>query len=1103
MRGATSVRGWLEALGLAQHAEAFEREQIDLEALRHLTSEDLKELGLPMGHRVKLLAAIKDLDAAAAPPEAPAARAPQSYTPPHLAQKILASRAALEGERKQVTVLFCDIANSTALAETLGPEAMHALLQRFFALGLEEVHRYEGTVNQFLGDGFMALFGAPLAHEDDARRAALTALEIRNTLHRRQAAPGLPAGETLQVRLGLNTGLVVVGSIGDNLRMDYTAVGDTTNLAARLQQNAQPGQILASEATARLVRGYVELEDLGQIDVKGKSEPVHGFAITARGTRRSRLEQTRLSPFVGRERELAFLLHAAQEARERRGQVVGIVGEPGVGKSRLVHELRLALRGLSIPLVEGGCQSFARSVPYLALQDVLRGSCSIQESDAPGAVRDKLRTAIAALGLEPDCSAPYLLRLLGLSDTGDALEGMGPETLQARIRDAFLEFVQGCGRSQPLVLFVEDLHWIDRSSEDCLAALVERLPGRQLLLVTTTRPGYNPPWSGKSFVAQLPLSVLSTEASRKIVAATLQRSDFAGAAAEPILQKAEGNPLFLEELALALEAGAGRLGQALPDTIQGVLAARIDRLPPAAKRVLQIGAVLGRQFPLRLLEAVASDEADLPAQLAALTQLELLHERPEAQEVVYAFKHALVQDVAYDTLLGGPRAALHQAAGEALERLYAARIEEHYELLAYHFSRSPAREQALDYLSRANRKAIAANAVADAKEYFEQALRLLHELPDTPTHRHLAVELLVRQIHVCILTNTLDEYERHLQRHAAIADALPDQGLRGHFLSCLGHTQFGLARPRQAIGTLTPAAAICEHAGNYQGAGQAYVHLQWCHLQTGEFDDTLRFEAPALAALDRAWDQRLRLYVYGATAWACSRLGRWALALERSMTCLKECEAHGDQSLTSSATGFVGLVSAHRGDAQEAVRWTRRAFEMSVTPGDRAWAQCYYGWAMVGHDPLQAIELLSPLVPLWLHKWWFDSLALVGLGDAYLRAGQLERAQATLEQAIEISQPRDMLFMVAPAQRLLGEVALASGRLDQSEARFAQALQLVERFGAQHEIALTWAGQGRLRLKQGRRDEARGLLQRALATFERLASVGEPDRVRAELAELA
>ena len=342
---------------------------------------------------------------------------PGSYTPQHLAEKILTSRSALEGERKQVTVLFCDIANSTALAERVGAEAMHTLLNRFFDLALSEVHRYEGTINQFLGDGFVALFGAPVAHEDHARRAVLAALGIRRALQ--EGAADLGRDDGLTVRMGLNTGPVVVGKIGDNLRMDYTAVGDTTNLAARLQQHAEPSHILISEGTHRLVRGYVRVEALPPIQVKGKAEPIMGFRVLGPGTRRSPLEgreERALSQFVGRGREMSTLWDILAAVEAGRGQVVGIVGEPGVGKSRLLHEFRRSLTDRQVTYLEGRCLSYGSAIPYLPLQDIIRSNCGIADSDTPTETGEKVRAALTEVGMNADESAPYLLQLLGVKE---------------------------------------------------------------------------------------------------------------------------------------------------------------------------------------------------------------------------------------------------------------------------------------------------------------------------------------------------------------------------------------------------------------------------------------------------------------------------------------------------------------------------------------------------------------------------------------------------------------------------------------------------------------------------------------------------------------
>jgi class 3 adenylate cyclase len=358
---------------------------------------------------------------------------PLTYTPPHLAEKILTSRSALEGERKQVTVLFCDLANSTAIAEKIGSEAMHGLLNRFFEVALEEVHRYEGTINQFLGDGFMALFGAPISHEDHARRAVLAAIELQHRL--KESNPGKPYGVECQFRIGLNSGLVVVASIGDNLRTDYTAVGDTTNLAARLQVQSEPGEILVSETTARLVEGYIRLEALEPIEVKGKTEPVSIYKVLGTLPRRSpivsRSERT-LSQFVGRERELATLEELFAQVEAGNEQIVGIVGEAGQGKSRVLYEFRQHLEGKQVTYLEGRCLSYGSSIPYHPMIDVLRNNCGIIESDAPEAIIEKVGVALREVGMNTEESAPYLLRLLGVQEGTESINVLTPEAVRTR-----------------------------------------------------------------------------------------------------------------------------------------------------------------------------------------------------------------------------------------------------------------------------------------------------------------------------------------------------------------------------------------------------------------------------------------------------------------------------------------------------------------------------------------------------------------------------------------------------------------------------------------------------------------------------------------------
>jgi len=464
---------------------------------------------------------VPSTSASPAHPVADHEREPLSYTPKHLAEKILTSRSALEGERKQVTVLFCDLANSTPIAERIGPEHMHTLLNRFFKLALSEVHRYEGTINQFLGDGFMALFGAPIAHEDHARRGVLSALALQRTL--KEADLGKPYGEECTFRMGLNSGLVVVGSIGDNLRMDYSGIGDTTNLASRLQGVAEPGTILMSAATSRLVQGSIRLEASQPVQVKGKTELVSIYKVVGTLPRRSpivsRSERT-LSPFVGRERELATLEAVFAQVEAGQGQVVGIMAEAGGGKSRLLYEFRQRLQDKRVTYLEGRCLSYGSTIPYHPIIDVLRNNCDITETDSPETIHEKVRFALHEVGMDTEASALYLLQLLGVQYGTERLASLTPEAIRTRTFDTLKQMSLKGSQRRPLLFEIEDIHWVDKTSETYLASLVDRLPGASILLLTSYRPGYRPPWIDKSYATQLSLRSLSPQDSATVGAST-------------------------------------------------------------------------------------------------------------------------------------------------------------------------------------------------------------------------------------------------------------------------------------------------------------------------------------------------------------------------------------------------------------------------------------------------------------------------------------------------------------------------------------------------------------------------------------------------------
>src|SRR5438105_7091737 len=679
-----------------------------------------------------------------------------SYTPKHLAEKILKARSALEGERRQVTVLFADLAGFTALAEKRDPEEVHEIIDRCFELITAEVHRFEGTVNQYTGDGVMALFGAPIAHEDAPRRAAHAALGVQQALREYGRQLHAERGVTLKLRVGMNTGPVVVGKIGDDLRMDYTAVGDTTNLAARLQQIARPGSIVVSETAHRLIAGYFETLDLGETPVKGHA-PVRVFEVLRHRGRRARLDvaaERGLTPLVGRGRELATLRDLFQEVAGGRGQVAFLAGEAGIGKSRLLYELRRALveSGAPVTWLEGHCISFGQSIPFLPMIDQLRANFSIEEFDGEPEIIAKIEHGMRRMGaLEPHI--PYIRFLLSVDPGDPAISAMDASARRRKIFDAARALSLRGAALRPLVLVFEDLHWVDGPTEDYLTSLMDSVAGMRLLVILTYRVGYTPPFGTRSFHTALTLRNLSEVETLSIAGKVLGTDDLPAELKAALLAKAEGVPLFVEEVAKTLldlgvvrrENGGYRMVKGIaevgvPETIQGIIMARLDRLGEEGKRAVQLASVIGRQFLVRLLERVAGLGGRLEGLLQELKALEIIYEQGLLPEPAYIFKHAVIQDVAYQSLLVQRRKELHRAVGQAIEQLYADRLADHVEELAHHFVNGEDWPKAFEYLVRSGTKAKDAYANRVALDFHTKALEVAERIsPPIPSTRRMEI----------------------------------------------------------------------------------------------------------------------------------------------------------------------------------------------------------------------------------------------------------------------------------------------------------------------------------------------------------------------------
>lgn len=700
---------------------------------------------------------------AASPSRTLAGRAPVSYTPQHLAQRILKEARALKGERKEVTVLFVDVQGSTDLASALGAEDFHAVMDGAFELMLDAVHRWEGTVNQFTGDGIMALFGAPIAHEDHARRALQAALEIQRGFGEYATNLRREKGISVQVRLGLNSGPVVVGTIGDDLRMDYTAQGLTTNLAARMQQMADPGTILVAAPTYRLGEGYFRFRSLGPLRVRGVSEPVEAYLLEGEGTVVSRLEASLrrgISPFRGREFELRALGECWERVCQGQGEAICLVGEPGIGKSRLAYEFRRSLGILD--RVEGAALSHARGVPYFIFRQLLRQLAGIEPTTDLATTRDRLHRRLWDLSPHLATHIPCILFVMGTSCESAEQQARTPNERRDQLRESVIGWITAECKQSPKLAVIEDLQWLDPSSEELLRHLALDARHLPLMLLMTSRL----PVAGTKLelgrIRELHLKALSAEDVHALVDAQVEPYAASERLRRIVATRSEGNPFYLEELVrafreqgdLVLDHGVYDLREGaegvVPSTISALISSCVDRLPASARELLSGAAVLGMQFPQAHLRALAASER-FEEDLALVERRGLLDRQSDGPVSSLAFRHVLTQEVVYGTLLQSDRHIRHRPAAEMLERLYQGRTEEVCDQLAHHWLQSDRRVLALPYLTTAADGAVAVGANQEAIGHLQSALALATEYPQAMGKGQLdAIRLKLAGLHFIV-----------------------------------------------------------------------------------------------------------------------------------------------------------------------------------------------------------------------------------------------------------------------------------------------------------------------------------------------------------------
>jgi class 3 adenylate cyclase/tetratricopeptide (TPR) repeat protein len=884
--------------------------------------------------------------------------APLTYAPPHLTDKILAGRPALEGERKQVTVLFADLKGSMELLADRDPEDAQQLLDPALHTMMAAVHRYEGTVNQVMGDGIMALFGAPIAHEDHAVRACYAALAMQEAMRRYSAEVRRTHGVEVSMRVGLNSGEVVVRAIDNDLHMDYSAVGQTTHLAARMEQLATPGSIRLTAATLRLVEGLVQVTALGPVPVKGLADAVEVFELVGASALRQRLQAAAargLTRFVGRQAELTVLHQALEQARSGHGQVVAAVGEAGVGKSRLVYECLHSHRTQGWLVLESASVSYGKATPCAPVLDLLKRYAHVEDRDDTRTIRAKVTGQVLTLDDALQETIPALLWLLDALPDDHAFLTLDPPQRRRRTLDGLKRLLIRESQVQPLLLVFEDLHWIDGETQALLDSLVESLPTARLLLLVNYRPEYQHGWGSKTYYTQLRLDSLPPTNAEEFLHALLGDDPSLTPLMPLLVGRTGGNPFSLEESVRTLvetgvlvgERRAYRLAQPLdslqvPATVQAVLAARIHRLPPEDKRLLQTAAVLGTEVPWPLFQAIAEGpEEALHQGLTRLQAAEFLYEARLFPELEYTFKHALTHEVAYGSLLHERRRTLHARIVEAIEGLYADRLTDQVEQLAHHAVRGEVWDETLAYCRQAGEKAMARSAYREAVGYFEQAFSALAHLQETRDIREQAIDL-----------------------RLALRSALAPSGNSGRILALLREAE-------------TLAMALDDH----RRLAQVSLFLSRNFIIAGAYDQAIAAAERVLALATASGEAVLQALANQSLGAAYQAQGDYRRALD----CFGQTVASLDGARRRERFGQVFLPTVNSCALLAACHAELGTFAEGYALGEE------------GQRIAEAVDHPGSL--MW---------AYYGIGLLALRQGNLPRALPLLERAMDICQDVDL-----------------------------------------------------------------------------------------------
>ena len=1032
---------------------------------------------------------------------------PKTYTPKYLADKILTTRGYIEGERKLVTILAADVTRYTAISEKLDLENVHSIMEDCFKILMAEVHRYEGTINQFLGDGIMAIFGAPVTHEDHAHRACYAALNIQKSLQAFAEKMRARYEIDFRMRIGLNTGQVVVGGIGDDLRMDYMALGDTTNIAFLLEQKAEPGQVLISEKVHNHIQGYFNCKALGEEKLKNRTHKVTYFALRDEKKKRSRLEieaeKDALTSFVNREKELSEINDLYGKVKKNRGQVLSIVGDAGRGKSRLIYEFKNQLDQKKARYLESQCTACGVNTPYAPIVEILKKNYKISKGDTGDKINELLKTKFAKLDQRLMQSIPFLLKLFSVDKKGSVTGEDDPARTKKMIFEAIRILILSGSQRKPLVIVVENLQWIDNTSEQLLAYIIESITNFPVFLILTHRLGYGYPFRASSYFKLISLGSLSDNHSRDMIQALLPNHKLPANFIRNLLEKAGGNPLYIEEMVkcllesktIVLADKGYKLVKAvkdieIPETIQEIVLSRVDRLKEYSKMTIQAASVVGREFSLKLISRKDELQQKLDGCIQELKKLELVSEKSFSPEIEYIFKNIMTKDVIYNSLLLKHRKELHRKIAQAFEGVYKEKIDDYLDMLAFHYLHSDEFEKAIYYLIKAGEKARAVYGNVEAIAYFEDAIKLMDEHPGS-------WDEYLEKAHLGLagLYDLVGRYNRSIEHYEICISIVKPLDKKSGFLRKIGMVYEKKGDLDKALDFYEQATQKIDINENKLEAARIFMNIGWVHSRRANFDQALEFNNRALKIFQDNGSPQETAQVYNNLAVIKEFCGAWDEADSFNQESIRLVKQSGDQRKLASFYISAGLLNLKRGSLEEAEEYFNKSYALAEAIGNTlGMANASLNIGIVhthNHHFEKALDS------------FYDSLAMfenidarskvcqnhIALAELHIKMGNLDEARHACDAGMEIALEAPYAFDEARLLSLIGEMKMLEGV--NATADLARSVEILSSLGRKYELATAMTQLGQAHLKAGDKKKGEEYLGKSKGLFDELVCACE------------